>query len=110
MKSLSPMNTISKNISYINHISRIANIRNPEQIQYMNFTHSIAWTFSKEKKSNQISYNNPIIVLQSKDDILFTPSPDQYNIKDISVKSPTWSINQPYHKKKKNFKEYLIIN
>ena len=93
----------NRKASYINHISHIANIPNPQQIQYMNFTHSIAWTFSKEKKSNQISYNNPIIVLQSKDDILFTPSPDQYNIKDISVKSPTWSINQPYHKKKEKF-------
>ena len=50
MKSLSPLNTIPRNISYINHISHIVNIPNPEQIQYLNFTHSVAWTFSKEKK------------------------------------------------------------
>ena len=36
--------------SYINHLSHIENIPNPEQIQYMNFTHSIAWSFNKEKK------------------------------------------------------------
>ena len=41
---------ISRKASYINHISHIANIPNPEQVQYMNFTHSVAWTFSKEKK------------------------------------------------------------
>ena len=50
MKSLSPLNTIPRSISYINHISHITNIPNPEQIQYMNFTRSVAWTFSKEKK------------------------------------------------------------
>jgi hypothetical protein len=36
--------------SYINHLSHIENIPNPEQIQYMSFTHSIAWSFNKEKK------------------------------------------------------------
>ena len=36
--------------SYINHISHIQNIPNPDQTQYMNYTHSIAWTFTKEKK------------------------------------------------------------
>ena len=36
--------------SYINHISHIQNIPNPDQIQYMNFTHSIAWSFNKDKK------------------------------------------------------------
>ena len=48
MTSLSP--SIDRKISYINHISHIANIPNPEQIQYMNFTHSVAWSFPKEKK------------------------------------------------------------
>lgn len=36
--------------SYINHILHIQNIPNPEQIQYMNYTHSIAWSFNKDKK------------------------------------------------------------
>ena len=38
--------------SYIDHIIHIQNIPNPEQIQYMNYTHSIAWTFNKDKKRN----------------------------------------------------------
>ena len=42
--------SMARKTSYINHISHISNIPNPEQIQYMNFTHSVAWTFSKEKK------------------------------------------------------------
>ncbi len=51
MTSSSPkIPLISRKASYINHISHIANIPNPEQVQYMNFTHSVAWTFSKEKK------------------------------------------------------------
>ena len=41
---------IDRKESYINHLSHIANIPNPEQIQYMNFTHSVAWSFNKEKK------------------------------------------------------------
>ena len=36
--------------SYINHLAHIENIPNPQQIQYMNFTHSVAWSFNKEKK------------------------------------------------------------
>lgn len=36
--------------SYVNHISHIQNIPNPDQVQYMNYTHSIAWSFPKEKK------------------------------------------------------------
>jgi len=36
--------------SYINHITHIQNIPNPEQIQYMNYTHSVAWSFTKDKK------------------------------------------------------------
>ena len=36
--------------SYVNHITHIKNIPNPEQIQYMSFTHSIAWTFNKSPK------------------------------------------------------------
>ena len=48
--SSSKIPLISRKASYINHISHIANIPNPEQVQYMNFTHSVAWAFSKEKK------------------------------------------------------------
>ena len=40
--------------SYVNHISHIQNIPNPNQIQYMNFTHSIAWSFSKSPKCKNI--------------------------------------------------------
>ena len=36
--------------SYINHIAHIQNIPNTEQTQYMNYSHSIAWTFAKDKK------------------------------------------------------------
>ena len=36
--------------SYLNHIIHIQNIPNPEQIQYMNYTHSVAWSFSKDTK------------------------------------------------------------
>ena len=36
--------------SYINHITHIQNIPNPDQIQYMNFTHSVAWSFTKDQK------------------------------------------------------------
>jgi hypothetical protein len=36
--------------SYINHISHIQNIPNPDQTQYMNYSHSVAWSFTKEKK------------------------------------------------------------
>ena len=40
--------------SYVNHISHIQNIPNPNQIQYMSFTHSIAWSFSKSPKCKNI--------------------------------------------------------
>ena len=43
--------------SYINHLAHIENIPNPEQIQYMSFTHSIAWSFNKEKKCKILIYN-----------------------------------------------------
>ena len=36
--------------SYVDHIIHIQNIPNPEQIQYMNYTHAVAWTFNKDKK------------------------------------------------------------
>ena len=39
--------------SYVNHITHMQNIPNPEQIQYMNYSHSIAWSFNKDKKRKQ---------------------------------------------------------
>ena len=36
--------------SYVNHVAHIQNIPNPEQIQYMNYTHCVAWSFSKDQK------------------------------------------------------------
>lgn len=39
--------------SYINHITHIQNIPNPDQIQYMNYTHAVAWSFNKDKKCKQ---------------------------------------------------------
>lgn len=36
--------------SYINHIAHIQNIPNPDQVQYMNYTHASAWSFSKAQK------------------------------------------------------------
>ena len=36
--------------SYVDHIIHIQYIPNPDQIQYMNVTHTGAWTFNKHKK------------------------------------------------------------
>ena len=50
------------NENFLNHISHIQNIPNPKQIQYMSFSHSLAWSFSKEKKckkNKNIIYNLP---------------------------------------------------
>ena len=44
--------------SYINHITHIQNIPNPDQIQYMNYAHSVAWSFNKETKRKQKKYYN----------------------------------------------------
>ena len=41
--------------TFINHI--IQNIPNPNQIQYMAFTYSVAWSFNKDKKSKNNKYN-----------------------------------------------------
>ena len=43
--------------SYINHITHIQNIPNPDQIQYMNFTHAVAWSFNKDQKCKYKIYN-----------------------------------------------------
>lgn len=52
MKSPKTMKKSLSNLieSYVNHISHINNIPNPEQVQYLSFTHSIAWTFPKSPK------------------------------------------------------------
>ena len=44
--------------SYINHITHIQNIPNPDQIQYMNYTHSVAWSFNKDKKRKPKNIKN----------------------------------------------------
>lgn len=36
-----------------NHVTHIQNIPNPDQIQYMNYTHAVAWSFNKEQKCNK---------------------------------------------------------
>lgn len=48
--------SIDRSASYINHLSHIQNIQNPNQIQYLNFIHSVAWTFNKEKKRKAYFY------------------------------------------------------
>ena len=50
--------TVSRNRqnSYVDHIIHIQNIPNPDQIQYMNFTHASAWSFNKQQKCIKIIY------------------------------------------------------
>ena len=48
--------------SYLNHITHIQNIPNPDQIQYMNYAHSVAWSFNKETKCKQKNYVIKIII------------------------------------------------
>ncbi len=50
MEEFKTSNLNDRKKSYINHLSHIQNIPNPQQTQYMNYSHSIAWSFSKEKK------------------------------------------------------------
>ena len=50
MEETKNTNLAERKKSYLNHVSHIQNIPNPEQTQYMNYTHSIAWSFTKEKK------------------------------------------------------------
>ena len=40
----------SSYLNHIKHITHIQNIPNPDQIQYMNYTHAVAWSFNKDKK------------------------------------------------------------
>ena len=59
--------TVSRNRqnSYVDHIIHIQNIPNPDQIQYMNFTHAVAWTFNKDKKC-KLNIINFIVIIYSK--------------------------------------------
>ena len=50
MEETKNSNFLDRQKSYINHISHIQNIPNPDQTQYMNYAHCVAWSFSKEKK------------------------------------------------------------
>ena len=43
-KSYQPSNNL------VSHVAMIQNIPNPDQIQYMNYSHSVAWSFNKDKK------------------------------------------------------------
>ena len=61
MQEVKLSNSVDRKKSYIDHISHIQNIPNPQQTQYMNYSHSIAWSFSKEKKCKIKIYNNNYI-------------------------------------------------
>ena len=50
----SKLSNKNRETSYVNHIIHIQNIPNPAQTQYMNYTHSIVWTFNKDKKCKKI--------------------------------------------------------
>jgi hypothetical protein len=54
MEEVKINNLDARRQSYINHISHIKNIPNPDQVQYLNYSHSIAWSFPKEKKCKKI--------------------------------------------------------
>jgi hypothetical protein len=50
MENPKTSNFLDRKRSYINHLAHIQNIPNPDQTQYMNYSHSVAWSFTKEKK------------------------------------------------------------
>ena len=50
MQEVKLSNSVDRKKSYIDHISHIQNIPNPEQTQYMNYSHCYAWSFAKAKK------------------------------------------------------------
>ena len=50
MEEFKTSNLNDRKKSYLNHLSHIQKMPNPQQTQYMNYSHSIAWSFSKEKK------------------------------------------------------------
>ena len=45
MEETKNSNFLDRQKSYINHISHIQNIPNPDQTQYMNYAHCVAWSF-----------------------------------------------------------------
>ena len=51
------MATDARTSSYLNHLAYIDDKKPPpKQVQYLNYTHSIAWSFAKENKRNLIHY------------------------------------------------------
>ena len=56
MQEVKLSNSVDRKKSYIDHISHIQNIPNPHQTQYMNYSHSIAYSFPKEKKCKIKTY------------------------------------------------------
>ena len=49
--------------SYLNHLAYIDDKKPPpKQVQYLNYTHSIAWSFAKENKRNLIHYYFIILI------------------------------------------------
>ena len=41
--------------SYLSHFAFIDEKPPPKQVQYMNYTHSVAWSFSKGEKCNSFN-------------------------------------------------------
>ena len=56
MENPKSSNFLDRKRSYINHLAHIQNIPNPDQTQYMNYSHSVAWSFTKEKKRKYLNY------------------------------------------------------
>ena len=54
------MKTDARASSYLNHLAYIDEKPPPKQVQYMNYTHSIAWSFAKGEKCN--SYSRIILI------------------------------------------------
>jgi hypothetical protein len=46
------MATDARASSYLHHLAYIDEKPPPKTVQYMNYTHSVAWSFAKEAKSN----------------------------------------------------------
>ena len=56
------MKTDARISSYLNHLAYIDEKPPPKQVQYMNYTHSVAWSFSKGEKCNFFSYYFLLII------------------------------------------------
>lgn len=54
------MKTDARISSYLNHLAYIDEKPPPKQVQYMNYTHSVAWSFAKGEKCK---YNNIINII-----------------------------------------------